>query len=206
MTSPESVSPTSRGRFIVFEGGEACGKSTQAEMLAKRLGAVLTREPGGTEIGERLRDLLLDPATGDLHARTELLLMVAARAEHVATVIEPALVAGRDVVCDRFSASSIAYQAGGRGLNPGHVARISTWASNGLEPDVIVLLEVDEATRLRRLGERKDRLEGAGRAFHRHVAESFASQASADPNRWLVFDGRQPVDELAIQIASHFVD
>lgn len=200
-----AISPTPRGRFIVFEGGEACGKSTQAALLAKCLGAVLTREPGGTKIGERLRDLLLDPATGEIDARTELLLMAAARAEHVATVIEPALVAGRDVVCDRFSASSIAYQAGGRGLNPDHVARVSTWASNGLEPDVIVLLEVDEATRLRRLGDRKDRLEDAGRAFHLEVAESFASQARADPNRWLVFDGRQSVDELANQIANHFV-
>ncbi len=181
----------------MFEGGEACGKSTQAALLADRLGAVLTREPGGTVLGERLRAVLLDPATGDLDARTELLLMLAARAEHVARVIDPALTAGRDVVCDRFSASSIAYQAHGRGLDPDDVAHLSRWASAGLEPDLTVLLTVDDVTRAARLGGDRDRLEAAGGAFHARVDEGFRALAAADPRRWVVLDGRRPVDQVA---------
>lgn len=198
----DAVAPGSvtRGRFIVFEGGEASGKSTQAARLARRLGAVATREPGGTELGERLRRMLLDPATGDLDARTELLLMAAARAEHVARVIEPALVAGNDVVSDRFQASSIAYQAFGRGLDPGEVERISAWATAGLEPDVTVLLEVDDDTRAARLGEDRDRLESAGDAFHVRVAEGFRALAAADSRRWIVLDGAAPVDQVAAAV------
>lgn len=196
MSGASTVPSRARGRFIVFEGGEASGKSTQASRLAKRLGAVLTREPGGTALGERLRALLLDPATGDLDARTELLLMAAARAEHVARVIAPALASGRDVVCDRFSASSVAYQAYGRGLEPDEVADVSRWATAGLEPDLIVLLQVDDDTRAARLGEQRDRLEAAGGAFHGRVAEGFDALAAADPDRWVVFDGSEPVDRV----------
>lgn len=197
MTAPSSA----RGRFVVFEGGEASGKSTQAELLAARLGAVSTREPGGTPLGERLRSILLAPETGVLDPRTELLLMIAARAEHVATVIAPAIGAGRDVVCDRFSASSIAYQAYGRGLDPVEVARLSSWASAGLEPDLIVLLDVDDATSATRLGAVQDRLEAAGRDFHAKVADGFRTLAAADPGHWLVVDGTRSVDEVARQVA-----
>ncbi len=192
--------PTQRGRFIVFEGGEASGKSTQAALLADHLDAVATREPGGTTIGERLRELLLDPSTGDLDARTELLLMAAARAEHVARVIAPALAAGRDVVCDRFSASSIAYQAYGRGLDADEVARVSRWASAGIEPDLVVLLEVDEHTRRQRSGGPRDRLEAAGAEFHARVAGAFAELAAADPERWIVIDTTDPVDTVAAAV------
>jgi dTMP kinase len=184
----------------VFEGGEASGKSTQASLLATRLGAVLTREPGGTELGERLRTLLLDPATGELDARTELLLMAAARAEHVARVIAPALASGHDVVCDRFSASSVAYQAYGRGLDPDEVAELSRWATDGLEPDLIVLLEVDDETRTARLARQHDRLEAAGVAFHARVAEGFRALA-ADTDRWVVLDGSAPIDRLAAVVS-----
>lgn len=193
--------PVARGHFIVFEGGEASGKSTQAALLAEHLGAVATREPGGTDLGERLRSLLLDPATGSLQARTELLLMVAARAEHVATVIEPALRDGRDVVCDRFSGSSIAYQAYGRGLDPGEVARVSQWAAGGLEPDLVVLLDVGGGTSAARLGEVRDRLEAAGEAFHARVRDGFVRLAEADPSRWLMLDGNDPVDVIAARVA-----
>lgn len=184
----------------MFEGGEASGKSTQASLLATRLGAVLTREPGGTELGERLRTLLLDPATGELDARTELLLMAAARAEHVARVIAPALASGHDVVCDRFSASSVAYQAYGRGLDPDEVAELSRWATDGLEPDLIVLLEVDDETRTARLARQHDRLEAAGVAFHARVAEGFRALA-ADTDRWVVLDGSAPIDRLAAVVS-----
>lgn len=195
-------SPVNRGHFIVFEGGEASGKSTQARRLAERLDALVTREPGGTPLGERLRGVLLDPATGTLDPRTELLLMTAARAEHVATVIAPALAAGRDVVCDRFSGSSVAYQAYGRGLDPREVAEVSRWSAAGVEPDLVVLLDVDDETRSRRLGATRDRLEAAGDDFHARVRRGFAALASADPERWWVVDGSDPVDAVADRVAA----
>src|SRR4051794_24225570 len=159
-----------RGRFIAFEGGEACGKSTQARLLADALGAVLTREPGGTPLGERVRALLLDPASGDVDPRAEALLMAAARAQHVRDVIEPALASRRDVVTDRFSGSSIAYQGYGRGLPVDEVRSLSTVASGGLWPDLTILLTVSAP--LGPPGE-LDRLEAAGDDFHRRVAEGF---------------------------------
>lgn len=185
------------GRFVTFEGGEASGKSTQASALAGALGALLTREPGGTVVGERMREVLLDPATGDLHPRTEALLMAAARAEHVATVIDPALAAGRDVVCDRFAASSVAYQGYGRGLPPDEVADLSRWASRGLMPDLVVLLDVPVDVAAARLGATRDRFESVEGPFHEAVRRGFLAQAEADPRRWLVFDGTLPVAELS---------
>jgi dTMP kinase len=137
---------TARGAFIAFEGGEGCGKSTQAALLATRRGAVLTREPGGTVVGERVRAIVLDPAVGDVDPWTEVLLMAAARAQHVAEVIEPALISGRDVVTDRFTGSSLAYQGHGRGLPVDDVASVSSMATRGTEPDVVVLLDVTAAT------------------------------------------------------------
>jgi dTMP kinase len=190
-----------RGRVVVLEGGEASGKSTQARLLAQHLGAVLTREPGGTALGERVRELLLEPATGEVDARTELLLMAAARAEHVVRVIEPTLAAGRDVVCDRYGASSVAYQGHGRGLPVDEVAGVSSWASGGLAPDLIVLLDVDDAVRARRLGPELDRLESAGADFHARVADGFRAMAAADPERWLVLDGTRAIEDLAAEVA-----
>jgi dTMP kinase len=186
-----------RGRFIAFEGGEACGKSTQAARLAASLDAVLTREPGGTPIGERIRALLLDPATGDVDPRGEALLMAAARAQHVRDVIEPALAAGRDVVTDRFSGSSIAYQGYGRGLPVEEVRAVSRFASGGLEPDLVILLQVE-----RPLGaiDTPDRMESAGDAFHRRVAEGFLAQAGADPEHWVVVDGSGSIDGVAERV------
>ncbi len=200
VSSGPSAPAAARGRFIVFEGGEASGKSTQAALLADHLGAVATREPGGTALGERLRAVLLDPDTGDLDARTELLLMVAARAEHVAKVIAPALHAGRDVVCDRFAGSSIAYQAWGRGLDADEVTEVSRWATAGLEPDLVILLDLDEATRAERLRRDRDRLESAGEGFHERVAEGFRALAAAHPERWVVLDGAEPVDRIATRV------
>ncbi len=193
------------GYFVAFEGGEACGKSTQARLLAEALGAVLTREPGGTVVGERLRSLLLDPATGDLDARTEALLMIAARAEHTARVIEPALRAGRHVVSDRFSGSTLAYQGYGRGLPVAELAQVSTWATAGREPDLVVLLEVTPEVAASRLGGVLDRLESAGAAFHDAVQEGFRALAAADPDRWLVLDGSAPVAEVAAVVRAAVV-
>lgn len=189
-----------RGRFVVFEGGEACGKSTQAALLAQRLDAVPTREPGGTEVGRRIRDLLLDPATGDVDHRAEALLVAADRAHHVATVVEPALAAGRHVVSDRYVGSSLAYQGYGRGLDVDRVAELSAWATRGLTADLVVLLEVPSEVAAARQGHSPDRLEAAGRAFHQRVAEGFRTLAAAQPDRWVVVDGTPAPDMVAAAV------
>jgi len=183
-----------RGVFVAFEGGEACGKSTQAARLAARRDAVLTREPGGTALGERVRTIFLDPASGDVDARAEALLVAAARAQHVAEVIEPALAAGRDVVTDRFTGSSLAYQGFGRGLDVEAVRELSAFATGGVDPDVYVLLDVPEDVAAARLGDDRDRLEAAGDAFHQRVRAGYAALAQYDG--WLVVDGTGSVDDV----------
>ena len=176
-------------RFVVFEGGEAAGKSTQAARLAARLGAVLTREPGGTAVGIAIRSLLLDPATAGLDDRAEALLMAADRAQHVAEVVRPALAAGRHVVSDRYVGSSLAYQGFGRGLPLDEVRRLSAWATGGLWPDVVVLLDVPRHAATVRLDARADRMEAAGDGFHQRVADGYRALAAAEPDRWVVVDG-----------------
>lgn len=188
-----------RGRFVAFEGGEASGKSTQARLLAERLGAVLTREPGGTHLGEVARDLLLDPAHPHLSDRAEALLFAAARAQHVAEVIEPALAGGRDVVCDRFAASSFAYQSYGRGLDLEDVRALSDFAVAGTWPELNVLLVLDPAVAESRLG-RRDKLEQAGEGFHERVAAGFEALAAADPERWVRVDASGTIAEVAERV------
>ena len=190
------------GRFVVFEGGEGSGKSTQARLLADRWGAVFTFEPGDTPVGARLREILLDHATGHLDPRAEALLMAADRAHHVATSIRPALNRGRDVVCDRFVGSSIAYQGYGRELGPDEVAALSAFATDGLVPDLVVLLTVPEAIAAERLAAAgaPDRLEAAGDDFHRRVADGYAALAAADPSHWVVVDGVGSVDDVSDRV------
>lgn len=195
-----------RGRFIVFEGGEACGKSTQAALLATALDAVLTREPGGTAIGAQLRAVLLDPATIELAHRAEALLMAADRAQHVAEVIEPALASGRHVVSDRFAGSSIAYQGYGRGLPVAEIRDLSLWATGGVWPDLVVLLEVPGTESDRRLGASRDRMEAEPASFHDAVMEGFRAQAAAEPDRWVVIDGSPSIDEVAAAVSSAVVE
>jgi len=192
------------GRFVVFEGGEASGKSTQAGLLAQRWGAELTFEPGDTEVGARLRAILLDPATGHLDPRAEALLMAADRAHHVATRIRPALMRGRDVVCDRFVGSSIAYQGYGRQLGAGEVAALSAFAVDGLVPDLVVLLEVPADVAGARLAASGalDRMEAAGDDFHQRVALGYRELAAADPGRWAVVDGSGSIDEVAARVSA----
>ncbi len=191
------------GRFIVLEGGEASGKSTQASLLAASLRALLTREPGGTAVGERIRSVLLDPQVAGLDGRAEALLMAAARAEHVTAVIRPALLAGHDVVSDRYIGSSLAYQGYGRGLPLDELRRLSGWATNDLWPDLTILLDVDEceaASRQRRAGAGADRLEAEGDDFHRRVAAGFRELAAADPRGWRVVDGGGSVEAVAKRV------
>jgi len=185
-----------QGRFIVFEGGEGCGKSTQVKLLAERLNAVQTREPGGTEIGTQIRALLLGRDTTGLHERAEALLMAADRAQHVAELIEPTLAAGRHVVCDRYMASSIAYQGFARGLAPTEIRDLSLWAAAGLQPDLVVFLAVSaEESQIRRGGAR-DRIEDAGAAFHQRVADGFMQQANDDPERWAIVNGEDSIEQV----------
>lgn len=186
---------TARGAFVAFEGGEACGKSTQAARLAARRGALLTREPGGTALGERVRSLFLDPATGHVDARAEALLVAAARAQHVAEVIDPTLAAGRDVVTDRFTGSSLAYQGHGRGLPVEEVRRLSAFATGGVDPELYVLLTVSPEVAAMRLGAERDRLEAAGDDFHARVAAGYLALAAED-DRWVVVDGSGTPDDV----------
>ena len=182
---------------MVFEGGEGSGKSTQARLLAERWGAELTFEPGDTPLGVQLRAILLDPSTDDLDPRAEALLMAADRAHHVATRILPALHRGRDVVCDRYVGSSIAYQGYGRDLGAQEVAALSTFATDGLQPDLVVLLQVPAELAARRLAQGTlDRMEAAGDEFHRRVDEGYVALAAEDPKRWVVVDGAGTVDEV----------
>ncbi len=182
--------------WIAFEGGDGSGKSTQARLLAERLGAVLTREPGGTELGARVRELLLEPGSS-IDERAETLLMAADRAQHVRQVVEPALVSGRHVVSDRSAFSSLAYQGYGRGLGVDEVRRICAWASGDRWPDLAVLLQVDPRQQRSRMRGAPDRMESSGDAFHARVAAGFVALASEDPDRWCVVDGSGSIDEVA---------
>lgn len=188
------------GRFIVFEGGEGSGKSTQAALLAERLDAVLTRQPGGTALGASLRAILLDPSNVGLSPRAEALLMAADRAQHAAELIRPSLADGRHVVCDRYTYSSVAYQGHGRGLDPERVGEISGWATEELWPDLVVLLDVDVDAAAARLDRVLDRFEQAGPEFHRRVRDGFLQQAAADPSRWVVIDATLSIEAVAARV------
>lgn len=187
------------GRLIALEGGEGSGKSTQARLLAERLDAVLTREPGGTRLGEEIRRLVLE-GTDDMEPRTEALLMAAARAQHVAEVIRPALEQGQHVVTDRFTPSSLAYQGFGRGLDAAEIANLSRWATGGLTADLVVLLDVPDEVRRARTGGPRDRLEAAGDEFHGRVIAGFRHMAALDEGTWEVVDGSGSIDEVAVRV------
>jgi len=202
-----------RGLFIVFEGGEGSGKTTQVERLAAVLRSegwdvVVTREPGATEVGRRIRALLLEPTSGvsgtvTLAPRAEALLYAADRAHHVASVVRPALAEGRIVISDRYVDSSLAYQGAGRTLPVEEVSWLSTWATGGLLPDLVVLLDIDPAVGLARAADRgqADRLEAENVAFHERVRYAFLDLAAQDPKRYLVIDATRPPDEITREVA-----
>lgn len=199
VTEPSS-SASPHGLFVSFEGGDGAGKSTQARLLGdwlRGLGreVVLTREPGGTELGVELRNAVLH---GDhVDARTEALLYATDRAHHVATVVRPALARGAVVVTDRYLDSSVAYQGSGRDLGADEVERLSLWAVDGLLPALTVLLDLDPVAGRARLTGEPDRLERAGDEFHRRTRAAFLGRAEVEPGRWLVLDATRPMDELA---------
>jgi dTMP kinase len=189
--------PVNRGRFIAFEGGEGAGKSTQARLLAEALESrglevVITREPGGTQGAEAIRRLLLDPAGAGWEPEAEALLFAAARSDHVARLIRPALERGAWVVCDRFVDSSRAYQGGGGGLPDEAITALHQFGSGGLLPDLTVLLEGRDAIVAERLAARdggeSDRIGGREAAFHDRVRQAFERFAAAEPARFVRID------------------
>ncbi|AXI87137.1 dTMP kinase, partial [Streptomyces sp. ETH9427] len=193
------------GFFIALEGGDGAGKSTQAEALAdwirsKGHEVVLTREPGATPVGKRLRSILLDVSSAGLSHRAEALLYAADRAEHVDTVVRPALERGAVVITDRYIDSSVAYQGAGRDLSPTEIARINRWATAGLVPNLTVLLDVSPETARERFTEAPDRLESEPAEFHARVRSGFLTLAAADPGRYLVVDAGQEAEAVTTVI------
>ena len=198
-----------RGKFIAFEGGEGTGKSTQAKLLAAALSArgiacEVTREPGGTPGAEAIRTLLLDPALPRWEPAAEALLFAAARSDHVVHRIEPALAAGRWVICDRFVDSSLAYQGDAAGLGQEAIRKLHTVGSDGLYPDMTLLLEADPQTTAARLsardGETADKIGGRGAAFHDGVAKAFVRLARAEPGRFRRIDASRTPEEVHAQV------
>lgn len=202
----------SRGVFITLEGGDGSGKTTQAELLGEWLAGrgrtvVRTREPGGTEVGVEVREIVLHHR-GDISPRAEALLYAADRAHHVATVVRPALERGEVVIQDRYIDSSVAYQGAGRVLDPAEVRGISEWATEGLAPDLTILLDLDADAARGRLDEartRYDRLEAEASEFHDRVRAAYLDLATAEPGRFLVIDAARPVDEIAATIRDRVI-
>lgn len=194
------------GAFIVFEGGDGVGKSTQVALLAASLAArglahTVTRQPGGTALGTTLRGLILDHGDTDVAPRAEALMYAADKAQHLFEVVVPALGRGDVVVCDRYVDSMIAYQGAGRDLHLGEVAQLAQWATGDLRPDLTVLLDTDPAEAVDRISV-KDRLEGAGAEFHARARAHLLHLASLEPDRYLVLDARRDRQDLAGAIAA----
>ena len=203
----KSVS-NSPGFFIVFEGGDGAGKSTQVKKLTQKLESlnetvVLTREPGGTELGKKIREILLDQDEFEITPRMEALLFAADRSINMSQNIKPALEKGSVVIGDRHIDSSIAYQGVGRGLGAQTIEDISRWAVQGIVPDLTVLLDVDANTGQSRL-ESKDRLDRESADFHNKVNQAFRDLAKANPERYIVIDAAKPVEEIAELVFNAF--
>jgi dTMP kinase len=192
---------TGQPPYIAFEGAEGCGKSTQAARLASALGALLTRETGGTEVGARLRELLHDTTVHNLHPRAEALITAADRAQHIAEVVLPALEAGRAVVSDRSVYSSLAYQGYGRELDVDEIRHLNQWGTGGVWPTTVVFLDTPDEVIAERMSRRDlDRFEAAGADFHARVLAGFRTMAAADPDRWITVQAVGSIDRVADEI------
>jgi dTMP kinase len=198
---PKLKRPPATGLFIAFEGVEGAGKGTQIRLAEDHLRAeghdvLVTREPGGTELGEKIREVLLDPKTGKLDARSEALLFSAARAQTVSTVIRPALADGSIVICDRYVDSSLAYQGWARGLGEQDVLTLNVWATQGLFADLVILLHLEPERGLLRSTEAPDRMELEGQDFHAKVSDAYLKIAEEHPERFVVIDADRTPDEV----------
>jgi dTMP kinase len=197
-----------KGKMICLEGGEGAGKSTALKVVTGWLDgqgrrSLVTREPGGTPFAEKIRKLLLDPQTGEIDPVTELLLMFAARRENVVDVIEPSLADGIDVICDRFTDASYAYQGGGRELGAEPVALLAGLVHPELQPDLVLVLDVPVSIGLERIKRRRggpDRFEGSRMAFLERVRQAYLERAQAHPDHYAVIDATQGVEEVAAEI------
>jgi dTMP kinase len=190
------------GLFITFEGGEGCGKSTHSKLLLKKLEqqnipAILTHEPGGTPLGDELRKTLKRKRHTSISPQSELFLLAASRAQLVAAVIRPALEEGKVVLCDRFTHSTMVYQGYGRGLDFTAIKMVNNMATRHLNPDLIVLLDIQPEQGLARKRSLKDRFELEDLSFHRRVREGYVKMAAAEPDRWLVIDASLPKGKVA---------
>ncbi len=201
------------GSFITFEGVEGCGKTTQMKLLSQRLAekgypVVVTREPGGCPISLKIRDILLDAANSRMVPLTELLLYAAARAQHVAEVIKPALDAGKIVLCDRFADATVAYQGYGRQLDLSLIGELNSLAAGNVRPRLTVLIDCEVETGLRRAnarieastGAREERFELESVLFHRRVREGYLRLAAAEPGRFILIDGTRSMSEVEMAI------
>lgn len=196
-----------KGKFIVFEGGDKSGKTTQINLAtqylkSKNLDVLLTREPGGTDsvIAEKIRGIILDKDHQEMHARTELLLYLASRAQHVEEIVKPALNQGRIVLCDRFDGSSFAYQGAARNLNLREIRPINNWAKDNLQPDLVIYIDISpEQAEARRRDDKHDRLDGETREFHQAVRQGYLAEAKNN-DHWVVIDGIGKIDNIAKNI------
>jgi dTMP kinase len=193
------------GVFVCFEGGEGGGKSTQSRLLRERLEAdgyraLLTFEPGDTPVGKEMRRIVLSPETGELAHKTEFLLYLADKSEHIETLVQPALDRGEVVITDRYVDSTLAYQGAGRALDADELEEVARWATGDLRPHLTVVLDLEPSAGLARF-EGRDRIEGESLEFHQRVRASFVELAARDPEHYLVLDARAPIGEIAAAIA-----
>ena len=197
-----------QGRFITVEGIEGVGKSTNLEtvhafLLEKGIDVVMTREPGGTELGEKIRGLLLDHGNTEMADDTELLLMFAARAQHLRQVIKPAIAKGQWVLCDRFTDATYAYQGGGRGIDKNRIAQLEQWVQGDLRPDLTLLLDAPTEVGLARAAKREqeaDRFEREKQAFFEKVRQGYLELATAHKDRYRIIDASQPLEQVEPQL------
>jgi len=198
-----------QGKFITLEGGEGAGKSTNISFIQdylqqRDIEVVLTREPGGTALSEQIREILLDHKQDNMNSDTELLLMFAARAQHLAEVIRPALQAGRWVICDRFTDATYAYQGGGRGIATARIAQLEQWVQGELRPDMTLIFDLPVQTGLERAGNRSspDRFEQEDLAFFERVRATYLQRAAQHPARYAVIDANQTLAQVQQQITA----
>lgn len=196
-----------KGLFITFEGADGCGKTTQMNLLAgylKNQGreVVLTREPGGKGLGEKIREILLN-YDGEVSDRCESFLFLADRAQNIDTIVNPAVDAGKIVLCDRHTDSSVAYQGYGRGLNIERINMLNNLATNGKKPDITFVFDIDTETSMKRVGKEKDRMESAGFEFHTKVRNGYLEIAKKEPERIKVIDASKSIEEIHQEVLSY---
>lgn len=196
-----------KGLFITFEGADGCGKTTQMDLLAEYLKnqgreVVLTREPGGKGLGEKIREILLN-YDGEVSDRCESFLFLADRAQNIDTIVNPAVDAGKIVLCDRHTDSSVAYQGYGRGLNIERINMLNNLATNGKKPDITFVFDIDTETSMKRVGKEKDRMESAGFEFHTKVRNGYLEIAKKDPERIKVIDASKSIEEIHQEVLSY---